>query len=68
MLHLSIFVFVGEMKIYLNEHEWKFTEGKGWIFFRPQLIWSVLGWWSFHVEEVTKEDVAPEAVAGLRQC
>lgn len=35
---------------------------------RPRLIWSVLGLWSVQVEAVNKEDVASEAVAGLRQC
>lgn len=81
MLHRSIWVvsmtvwqwyslvLTGEMRIYSNEHVRKFSEaGTRDDFCEPRLIWSVLGWCSYQVEVVTKEDVAPEAVAELGQC
>lgn len=53
---------MGEIGIYLNEHG-KFTEGRirAEFFFLlwPQLVWSVMGWWSFQVEVATKDWVAP---------
>lgn len=62
-------VLMGEMRIYSNEHVRKFSEaGTTADFCKPQLIWSVLGWCSYQEKVVTKEDVAPEAVADLGQC
>jgi len=81
MLHCSIWivsmrvwqwyslVLMGEMRIYSNEHVRKFSEAATRAdFCKSGLIWSVLGWCSFQVGVVTKEDVAPEAVAELGQC